>query len=93
MRELREETGYDVELGRILGVDSWVVDADNRLDGSGRPLKSVRMIFEGHVVGGTLTADVDGTTDEARWIPLAEVPTLRRVGLVDSVLSWLDLSP
>jgi 8-oxo-dGTP diphosphatase len=26
---------------------------------------------------------VDGSTDEARWIPLAEVPDLPRVELVD----------
>ena len=44
------------------------------------------MIFAATVVGGELTREVDGTTDEARWIPLAEVPGLGRVGLVDVAL-------
>ena len=44
--------------------------------------KSVRVVFEATVVGGGLTAEVDGTTDEARWIPLADVPGLRREPMV-----------
>ena len=54
-----------------------------RPDGSARPHKSVRVVFEAEVVGGELTAEVDGTTDEARWFPLAEVPDLRRSSIVD----------
>jgi len=90
VRELREETGYDVELGRVLGVHTWVVDTRDRVDGSSRPLKQVQMVFEGRVLGGTLTREVDGTTDEARWIPLADVPDLRRVGLVDAALGMRE---
>jgi hypothetical protein len=36
---------------------------------------------------------VDGTTDEARWIPLSEVPTLRRVPLVDAGIALLRSGP
>ena len=32
---------------------------------------------------------MDGTTDEARWFPLAEVPGLARVELVDVGLAML----
>jgi 8-oxo-dGTP diphosphatase len=89
VRELREETGYAVRLGGILGVDSWVMAAHERPDGSARPYKSVRVVFEAEVVGGELTHEIDGTTDEARWIPLDEVATLTRVPLVDvSVEMW-----
>ena len=51
VRELREETGYDVELRH----------------------------------------EVNGTTDEARWIPLSEVSSLPRVSLVDAALALLPV--
>ena len=88
VRELREETGYDVALGRLLCVDSWV--EHRRPDGSSRPYKSVRVVFEGEVLGGRLAFEVGGTTDEARWIPLAQVPDLPRSSIVDvAVEAWL----
>jgi 8-oxo-dGTP diphosphatase len=83
VRELREETGYDVRLGRLLGVDSHVVPADARRSTTTRPLKALRLVFEAEVVGGELTQEVDGTTDEARWFRLDEVTGLPRVPLVD----------
>ena len=85
-REVREETGYEIELVQLLGVDSSVVRED-RADGGRRPLKSVRVVFEGRVVAGELANEVDGTTDEARWLPLADVPGVPRVPLVDAALA------
>ena len=82
VREALEETGYDVVLDDLLGVDTFVIAPDDRLDGSGRWQKNVRVVFSAHVVGGELTREVDGTTDEARWIPLADVPGLARIELV-----------
>jgi 8-oxo-dGTP diphosphatase len=91
VREVREETGYDVRLGRLLGVDSFLIPGHRRNNGSGRVLKSVRVVFEAEVVGGELTREVGGTTDEARWIPLEEVRSLRRVPLVDRSLRMAGL--
>jgi 8-oxo-dGTP diphosphatase len=88
VRELREETGYDVELGRLIGVDTFVVPVERRTTGSDRPLRNVRVIFEARVVGGELTREVGGTTDEAQWFPVDEVPGLERVGLVDVGLGF-----
>ena len=85
VRELREETGYVVQVGRLLGVHSHVVPPEGRRSGS-RPLKSVRIVFAATIVGGELTREVDGTTDEARWFDLHDVVGLNRVALVDIAL-------
>lgn len=83
VREVREETGYDVELVGLIGVDTQVVAPTERFDGSARWQKTVRVVFEARVTGGALAAEVDGTTDEARWIPLTAVPGLRREPMVE----------
>lgn len=86
VREVREETGYDVVLDRLLGVDTHAIPAERRLSDTDRPMKAVRVVFEATVVGGELTHETDGTTDEARWFPLAEVADLPRVAIVDLAL-------
>lgn len=87
VRELFEETGYHVEVGAPLTTDSFTV-AD---DGRGRPFKSVRILFDATITGGELgTTEVDGTTDFARWVPLAEIDESgARVRLVDVALDLL----
>lgn len=88
VREVREESGYDVALSDLLGVDSWVIGAERRFSGRGRALRNVRVVYTARVTGGALAREVGGTTDEARWWPLDEVPGLPRVGLVDVALGW-----
>jgi 8-oxo-dGTP diphosphatase len=88
VRELCEETGYDVEPGVLLGVDTEAVAAIDRLVDRSRPLKHVKVVHEATIVGGELTHEVDGTTDEARWIALGQVQGLPRVGQVDLALAW-----
>lgn len=93
VREVREETGYDARLGRLLGVHSYTIPVSRRLADTDRPMKAVRVVYEGSVVGGELTQEVDGSTDEARWWPLAEVARLPRVGLVDIALDLWRAAP
>ena len=82
VRELREETGYDVRLGRVLGVPR-SDPAGERTVNRGGWFRGIRVVFEATIVGGELRHEVDGSTDEARLIPLADVPDLPRVELVD----------
>lgn len=82
VRELREETGYLVELTGLLGVDTYVLPPERRRIQTSRPLKAVRIVYAARIVGGQLTDEQNGTTDEARWVPVTEVPALPQVSLV-----------
>lgn len=82
VREVREETGYDVVLDELLGLDSLVVPGAARVV-PGPDLHALRVLYRAHVVGGELTHEVDGSTDEAAWVPLDAVDDLDRVDLVD----------
>jgi len=83
VREVLEETGYDAELDGLLGLDSLVIDAEDRLRTGRGPLHALRVVYRARVVGGELRDEVGGTTDTAGWFPLDAVDGLDRVGLVD----------
>ena len=86
VREILEETGYRVALDGLLGVDSVQIPARDRLDGRDRHLHSFRVIYRARVLGGELKREIGGSTDDARWVRIADVPTLDRVELVDAGL-------
>jgi 8-oxo-dGTP diphosphatase len=83
VREVFEETGYHAELGELLGIDSHIVPAEQRFHGATEPLQAMRIVYRARVVGGELTNEIDGSTDEAAWFDLDEVTALKRVGLVE----------
>ncbi|MBC9732697.1 NUDIX domain-containing protein [Nocardioides sp. zg-578] len=89
VREVREETGYDVRLDRLLTVDSYVIPASRRHIETDRPMKAVRVLFAATITGGELTAEIGGSTDEARWFTPAEAARLPHVSLVDLALDLL----
>ncbi len=93
VREVREETGYVVRLGAVLGTHSHVAAAHERARPSDRPMKAFRVFFAATLVGGELRDEVAGTTELARWVPLADVPGLDRVPLVDHGLRLAGLLP
>jgi len=69
VREVKEETGYDVEVGAPLTTNVYVVP----FEPGRRPYQSTRVIFEARIVGGELgTLEIDGTTDFAEWVSLKE---------------------
>jgi 8-oxo-dGTP diphosphatase len=82
VREVREETGYDVEVGRPVLVRSSVSPDGPRPP---RPYKALQLVYTAEIHGGTLgTIEVGGTTDKAVWMPVSEaLSTERRSPLVD----------
>jgi 8-oxo-dGTP diphosphatase len=86
VREVFEETGYAVELDELLGIDSLVIAAADRLDPSDGSMHALRIVYRAHVVGGDLRDEADGSTDSAAWFDLADVAGLDRVELVDIAL-------
>jgi 8-oxo-dGTP diphosphatase len=89
IREIFEETGYSAVLGELLGVDSRVIPAADRLSTTTEALHALRIVYTASVVAGELTNELDGSTDEAAWFPLAQIKSLATVGLVDVGLSLL----
>ena len=88
-RELREETGYDAELGGVLGVWSKWFAADE--SHSGETLHTIGVVYEGR--NPVRVADPvldDGTTASAEWFTLDEVRALPLVPLVDFVLGLIS---
>ena len=95
VREVREETGFDVEVTRLLTLDSHLKAPADRVMDTDRWARFIRVVYAARIVGGSLgTLEVDGSTDYAEWVPLASVPDLPRAGIVDVALAaWLDAGP
>ncbi len=90
LREVREETGFEVDLERLLTIDTHVVDPAERAPGADRWLRSLRVIYVARVIGGSLgTLESGGSTDYADWVPTTSVPDLPRTALVDvGLAAW-----
>ena len=73
-REVMEETGYRVQVGRPMAVHHFTHSGNSR---GGRPYKSLRLFFDATITGGELgTIEVGGSTDFAEWVPLDRIPHL-----------------
>lgn len=84
VREAKEESGYDIELGVPLTTSSFT-DTD---PGRERPFKSVRILYSAEIIGGTLgTLEVGGTTDRAEWIGVDDLGGQPRADIVDLALT------
>lgn len=85
-RELREETGYAVKVGELLGIHSRVIPATQRVHKSDQPLHTLRIVYRASISGGRLRFEKDGSTDMAEWFSVKSVAELQRVKLVDIAL-------
>ncbi|MFF1649859.1 NUDIX domain-containing protein [Streptomyces sp. NPDC058240] len=82
VREVSEESGYQVEVDRLLGVDSRTRRVNWGAPG-GTELHSVGVFYCVRLTGGELRHEIDGSSDQAAWFSLTEVPHLQRASLVD----------
>ncbi len=74
VREVAEETGYDVEVEALLGVDSRTPRASHH---------NVGIYYRVRIVGGVLRHEADGSTDRAEWVEWNDVDLRERSTLVD----------
>jgi ADP-ribose pyrophosphatase YjhB (NUDIX family) len=91
IREVEEETGYRVELRKLLTVESFrqlVQRPDGPVDH-----QTICIIYTAEVVGGELRDEIGGSTDTAAWVPLADIPGLTRGGMVDIGLAVAGYLP
>ena len=84
VREVKEETGYDVRLTSLLGIDSAVLP----ISAQGDELQALRILYRAEILAGELTVEIDGTTDDVAWHLLSAVPE-RHVHAVDWAISHL----
>ena len=83
VREVREETGLLVRPAGVAGIDSLVIP------NGASTTHSLRIIYFTEVLGGSLTNELDGSTDLCEWHDVAAAGSLPIVGLVESGMSLL----
>ena len=84
VREVFEETGYHVEPGALVA-EHFFTARGKTFDGW---FRSQRFVFDATITGGELgTTEVDGSTDRAEWVPLAELDGQPRADIVDIALA------
>lgn len=92
IREIAEETGCDAVVERLLGVDSRVIPAADRLAG-GPQHHNVGIFYQVRITGGQLRPEPDGDITESAWTPVPGVVCLRRSSLVDIGLALAQTVP
>jgi 8-oxo-dGTP pyrophosphatase MutT (NUDIX family) len=88
VREVAEETGYRIQLGKLVGVHSALWDSqhnDEPID-----VHALFLLYTGEVVGGALRNEVHGSTDHAAWIPLDDIAGLDHTSIIDIGLAAAD---
>lgn len=84
VREVYEETGYHVEPRELL-TEHFFTARGRTFEGW---IRSQRFVFDATITGGELgTTEVDGSTDHAAWVPLAELDGRPRADIVDIALA------
>jgi ADP-ribose pyrophosphatase YjhB (NUDIX family) len=88
-REVYEEAGLELNSFEFLGIDSRIYEDDRWPDG----LHIIRMIYRTPLSGEPSVTEIDGSVDEARWIPLVDVESISIVNLVEAALDIAGIEP
>lgn len=81
IREVFEETGFHIGIDALMGVHAAYFEPNHPGE---RTFCAFRTIYRAHTVGGNLQHEINGSTNEAKWIPLTDLDRIHHVQLVDS---------
>lgn len=84
VREVLEETGLEARVGKLLGVDSRVMVREEVPEGTDPELHTIRIVYRASVKDGPLRHEINGSSDEARWVALRDIRSLRTLSLVQT---------
>ncbi|ACU73429.1 NUDIX hydrolase [Catenulispora acidiphila DSM 44928] len=93
IREVEEETGCQAVVERLLGVDSRVIPIADLREPGPVPHQNIGIFYRVRITGGDLRPEPDGDVAESVWTPLADVPGLRRSGLIDVGIALARSTP
>lgn len=91
VREVFEETGLEARVGELIGVDSRVMVREEVPEGTEAELHTIRIVYRATVTDGPLRNEVGGSSDEARWVPITEIKSLRTLSLVPTSIRMAGL--
>ena len=86
VREVYEDTCLEARVGKLIGVDSRVMVREEVPEGTDPELHTIRIIYRASAKDGPLRHEVGGSSDEARWVPIREIRSLRTRSLVQASL-------
>lgn len=89
VREAAEETGLEMTVTGLRSVVSDVLELPARA----QSLHTDRILYDLRTVGGTLRDETAGTTDTARWVPVAEAARLPLMPFVATTLGLPATAP
>lgn len=91
VREVYEETGYVLERGPLLEVDSRHFQGQG-LNGLVEDFHSIRLIYAGAIrsTDEPRVIEVDGSTARAAWVDLAELANLETAPLIGIAVQALE---
>lgn len=78
IREVYEETGFSVTRYSLLGINSRVFNA-SRLHSD---LHAVRLLYDVPFEGDPTVTEIGGSVDDASWVPLDTIASMKTVELV-----------
>jgi ADP-ribose pyrophosphatase YjhB (NUDIX family) len=82
VREVREETGLVVRPTTLAGIDSVRIEREHQ------SFHSIRIVYHTKLISGSLTNEVDGTTDLCSWWSPDEAAELDLVDLAGVGLNY-----